>query len=83
MIVINSSTFRANQSKYLDMASNGNSIVVTRNNRPAVVLSPAKDFQAVPSRDITQNIADGLREVAAIRAGKMEALTFDELFNEL
>lgn len=83
MIVINSSTFRANQSKYFNMASEGQRVIVTRNNRKPIVISAAEDYEAVPTVDITDTVVQGLREIAAIRRGEKKSISLNELLNEL
>lgn len=83
MVVINSSTFRTNQSKYFDLAAQGESVVVTRNNRPSVVVCAAVNFDATPKRDLTAGIADALNEVAAMRRGAIKSNSARDLLNEL
>lgn len=83
MVVINSSTFRSNQSKYFDMAAKGESVVVTRNNRPSVIVSAVENFQLAPTSAITENIVRALHEVKAIRAAKISTKSAKAFLNEL
>ncbi|MBD5329501.1 MAG: type II toxin-antitoxin system Phd/YefM family antitoxin [Bacteroides sp.] len=83
MVVVNSSTFRTNQSKYLDMASSGEAILITRNNRPSVVLSSVEDFRMIPTRDITESINQSLKEVKESIEGTKELKSARALLDEL
>lgn len=83
MIVVSSSTFRNSQSKYMDMAANGVDVVVTRNNRPSVVLAAVQKFDLSPSRDITGNLVKALNEVKDMRQNKILARPAKDFINEL
>lgn len=83
MVIVNSSTFRTNQSKYFDMASCGESILITRNNRPSVVLSSVEHFEMTPSRNLTENIKQSLREVKDCIDGKVKLKSARSLLDEL
>lgn len=83
MVVINSSTFRSNQSKYFDMAANGENVVVTRNNRPSVIVSAVDNFRLAPTSAITETIVRALHEVKAIREAKINNKSARAFLNEL
>ena len=83
MIVINSSTFRSNQSKYLDMASSGKNVVVTRNNRPSVILTAADKFQLTPTASGTETLVTALHEVKEMRSAKLPNKSARAFLNEL
>lgn len=75
MQVISAREFRSNQSAYLRLALNGETIILT---------SRVGSFKIEPLTEednLTSRIARGLREVKAIREGKSKALTVDELFD--
>lgn len=83
MIIVNSSTFRTEQSRYLDLAAKGESIIVTRNNHPSVVVTCVDNFDLIPSKDITADIVEALREVKDMQNGKLRKISAKTLLDEI
>lgn len=77
MQVVSAREFRANQTKILSAARDGQSVMLT---------SRVGNFKIVPITDedtLTSRICRGLDQVKMIREGKAKGYTVDELLNEL
>lgn len=77
MRVVTAREFRANQSKILTAARDGQSVMLT---------SRVGNFKIVPITEddtITDRICHGLEQVKLIREGKAKGYTVDELLDEL
>lgn len=77
MQVITAREFRANQTKILSAARDGQSVLLT---------SRVGNFKIVPISEedsLTDRICRGLDQVKLIREGKAKGYTVDELLNEL
>ena len=77
MEIVSAREFRANQSKVLRRALNGESVLLT---------SRLGTFRISPVReedDLTTRICRGLEEVKLIQEGKLKARSFEDLLDEL
>lgn len=77
MEIVSAREFRANQSKVLRRALNGESVLLT---------SRLGTFRISPvgkEDDLTTRICRGLEEVKLIQEGKLKARSFEDLLNEL
>lgn len=77
MEIVSAREFRANQSKVLRRALNGESVLLT---------SRLGTFRISPvgkEDDLTSRICRGLEEVKLIQEGKLKARSFEDLLNEL
>ncbi len=77
MRVVSAREFRANQTKVLSAARNGQTVMLT---------SRVGNFKIVPISEedsLVERINRGLDQVRQIREGKMKGYTIDEALNEL
>ncbi len=84
MIVISTRDFRANQSKFLDMANNGEDIVLKSRGKGSFKLVPVReDDTIVEKRDILAELKGALEQIKDHRDGKIELQSAENLLNEL
>lgn len=77
MRVVSAREFRANQTRILSAARDGQSVMLT---------SRVGNFKIVPISEedsLTDRICQGLEQVKLIREGKAKGYTVDDLLNEL
>lgn len=77
MQVVSAREFRANQTRVLKAAREGQSVMLT---------SRVGNFKIIPISEedsLTDRICRGLEQVKMIREGKAKGYTVDELLNEL
>lgn len=61
MTIVSTRDFRANQTKFLDMALRGEHVVL-RSRRGSVRLMPIAEDEEEPKRDVTAEVCRGLKE---------------------
>ena len=85
MVVVSMTDFRTNQSKILDLANEGEDVVLKSRNRGSFRIIPVThEEEATESkRDITAEIVEGLKQVRAHLDGKIELPTAKSLIDEL
>lgn len=84
MIVISTRDFRANQSKFLDMANNGEDIVLKSREKGSFKLVPISEEDAVlGKRDIMAELKGALQQVKDHMDGKIKLKSIDALIDEL
>ena len=83
MTIVSTKDFRSNQTKYLDMASRGERVIL-KSRKGSFRLTPVADKKA-PKRDITAEICNGLKAWKEHLDGKEtpEIRPAEELLNEL
>ena len=82
MIVISTRDFRANQTKFLNMARNGEDIILKSMNAGSFRLTPVKE-KAEEKRDLTEELVAALRQVRDHLDGKIELKTAESLIDEI
>lgn len=82
MIVISTRDFRANQTKYMKMANDGEDIILKSRSTGTFRLVPVKEKEE-KKRDITDELVAALRQVRDHMDGKIELQTADSLIDEL
>jgi antitoxin (DNA-binding transcriptional repressor) of toxin-antitoxin stability system len=84
MEIISAREFRANQSKYLGMASRGEEVILKSRGLGSFRLTPVTQQDMVTNKeDLTKRIGMALQEVKLMREGKIKEPSMDELLNEL
>ncbi len=84
MIVISTRDFRANQTKFLNMAKGGEDVILKSRSSGSFKLTPVEEEDAVvKKRDITEDIVAALRQVRDHLDGKIKLKTLDEVIDEL
>lgn len=84
MIVISTRDFRANQTKFLDLANKGEDIVLKSRGNGSFRLVPINEQDTILSQqDIMKELQGALRQVSEHLAGKRKLKTLDSLINEL
>lgn len=84
MIVISTREFRANQTKFLDLAKSGEDVILKSRSSGSFKLIPVEDENAAgKKRDITEEIVAALRQVRDHLDGKIKLKTLDEVIDEL
>jgi len=68
---------------YFDMAANGENVIVTRNNKPSVVVSAVQDFNIEPSKDVTAKLVQSLHELKGAINGTVKTQSAKEFLDEL
>lgn len=82
MIVISTRDFRANQTKFLDMARQGEDVILKSRSSGSFRLTPVRE-KAEEKRDLTEELVAALRQVKDHLDGKIELKTADSLIDEL
>ncbi len=84
MLVISTRDFRAHQTKFLDMANRGESIVLKTRGNGSFRLVPVKEDDEVIARtDLMVKLKEALQEVKDHVQGKTALQSAEELLNEL
>lgn len=84
MIIISTRDFRANQTKFLDMARNGKDIILKSRNSGSFKLVPVTEEDTVlEKRDLMEELRGALQQMKDHMEGKIELKTLDELIDEL
>ena len=84
MLVISTRDFRANQTKFLNMANNGEDIVLKSRDNGSFKLVPVKendDF--IAKRDLMQELKGALQQVKDHIDGKVQLQSAESLLDEL
>lgn len=87
MTIVTTTDFRANMTKYFDMASNGERVVV-QSRRGDYSLTPVKRTKkkaAKPKRDVTAEICQAMKDWKEyLETGKSDKfVTWEEMMDEL
>lgn len=83
MIVISARDFRANQTKFLNMANDGKDVVLMSRSQGSFRIVPVKEDDVVVERDLMDELKGALQEVKDNLQGKMELKSIEQLMNEL
>ena len=84
MTIVSTRDFRANQTKFLDMALRGEHVVL-KSRRGSVRLMPVEDEKEEPKRDVTAEICQGMKDWKEyLETGKSDNfVTWEEMMDEL
>ncbi len=83
MIVVSTRDFRANQTKYLEMAKNGIDVIL-RSRSGSFKITPITEGNTLSSKsEMAIQLHHALKEVADAREGKINLRTAEELLNDL
>lgn len=84
MLVISTRDFRANQTKFLDMANRGEDIVLKSRGKGSFKLVPVREEDTIrDKRDIAAELKGALQQVKDHMDGKIRLKTAEELLDEL
>jgi antitoxin (DNA-binding transcriptional repressor) of toxin-antitoxin stability system len=84
MIVISTRDFRTNQTKFLDMANNGEDIVLkSRGNGSFKLVPVAVENTVAVKRDLMEELKEALQQVKDHMDGKIELKSAESLIDEL
>ena len=84
MIIISTRDFRANQTKFLDMARNGKDIILKSRNSGSFKLVPVTEEDTVlEKRDLMEELRGALQQMKDHMEGKIELKTAESLIDEL
>lgn len=84
MIIISTRDFRANQTKFLDMARNGKDIILKSRNSGSFKLVPVTEEDTVlEKRDLMEELREALQQMKNHMEGKIELKTAESLIDEL
>lgn len=84
MVVTSTREFRGNQTKYLDLANQGETVILRSSRKGSFKLVPIEPKPAPkPKRDLTAELCAALREVREHIDGKREMKSAESLINEL
>ena len=85
MIVVSTRDFRANQTKYMGMANEGEDVVLKSRDCGSFKLVPVtyEEETAEEENDITEDLKEALIQFKEHLDGKRHLKTLDELINEL
>ena len=82
MMVISTREFRANQTKFLDMARDGEEIVLKSRSHGSFRLMPVEETEEGET-DLTAELVAALRQVKDHMDGKIKLKTAESLIDEL
>ena len=84
MTVVSTRDFRANQTKFLDMALRGEHVVL-KSRRGSVRLMPVEEEEEEPKRDVTAEICQAMKDWKEyLETGKLDNfVTWEEMMDEL
>lgn len=84
MTIVSTRDFRANQTKFLDMALRGEHVVL-KSRRGSVRLMPVEEEEEEPKRDVTAEICQGMKDWKEyLETGKSDNfVTWEEMMDEL
>lgn len=83
MLVVSTRDFRANQSKYLNLANDGEQIILKSRSGSYKITPITSDDTIVENRDVVAELRDALLEVKAAIAENKRLQSLDELIDEL
>ena len=84
MIIISTRDFRANQTKFLNMARSGKDIILKSRNSGSFKLVPVtEEYSILGKRDIMEELRGALQQVRDHLDGKIVLKSADSLFDEL
>jgi antitoxin (DNA-binding transcriptional repressor) of toxin-antitoxin stability system len=84
MEVITAREFRANQSKYLGLANNGEDVILKSRGLGSFRLTPVTSQDMVTNKPaLEERLRMALQEVKLMREGKIKELSMDTLLDEL
>ena len=84
MIVISTRDFRANQTKFLNMARGGEDVILKSRSSGSFKLTPVETEDTVVSkRDLTEELRLALQQVKDHMDGKIKLKTAESLIDEL
>lgn len=84
MIVISTREFRANQTKFLDMARNGEDVILKSRSSGSFKLAPVENEDTIVNkRDLTEELRLALQQVKDHMDGKIQLKSADTLIDEL
>lgn len=84
MIIISTRDFRANQTKFLNMARSGKDIILKSRNSGSFKLVPVTEEDSIlGKRDIMEELRGALQQVKEHMEGKRKLKTAEELIAEL
>ena len=84
MLVISTRDFRANQSKFMDMANNGEDIILKSRKKGSFKLVPlTEEDTVIGKRDIMNELKGALQQVKDHLDGKIKLKSAESLINEL
>ena len=84
MIVVSTRDFRANQTKYMDMANEGEDVVLKSRDCGSFKLVPVTCEETMaPPRDLTWELKEALIEFKEYLDGKRQMKTIESLIDEL
>lgn len=79
MVVISTRDFRANQTKFLNMAREGEDVILKSRSNGSFRLTPVEEQK----RDLTKDLIGALRQVRDHMDGKIKLQTAESLIDEL
>ena len=84
MTIVTTRDFRANQTKFLDMALRGEHVVL-KSRRGSFRLMPVEDEKEEPKRDVTAEICQAMKDWKEyLETGKSDKfVTWEEMMDEL
>lgn len=83
MIVISTRDFRANQTKFLNMANDGKDVVLMSRSQGSFRIVPVKEDDVLIERNLLVELKGALQEVKDNLQGKRELKSLEQLINEL
>lgn len=83
MIVISTRDFRANQTKYLNMARKGEDIILKSRSSGSFKLTPVEADDNIVKRDLTEELRLALQQVRDHIDGKIKLKSAESLLDEL
>lgn len=83
MIIISARDFRANQTKFLNMANDGKDVVLMSRSQGSFRIVPVNDDDVVVERDLVAELKGALQEVKDNIQGKQELKSLEQLIDEL
>lgn len=84
MLVISTRDFRANQTKFLNMANNGEDIVLKSRDNGSFKLVPVKENDVlIEKRDLMEELKGALQQVKDHIDGKIQLQSAESLLDEL
>ncbi len=82
MEIVTAREFRANQTKILKAAKNGQSVILT-SRVGSFKITPINGNDSLVANDVTSNIIQGLNEVKLIEEGRLPSKSAKTFLNEL
>lgn len=82
MIIVSTRDFKANQTKFLDMARQGEDIILKSRSSGCFKLTPMIN-EPEENQNLTDELVAALRQMKDHLDGKIKLATLDEVINEL